>query len=147
MEKNNIKTKPSILVKELISTPSISVSFTKKATARIARSDRGISFDTVLFLTARGKIIAETPRIKRVLEIFDPIILPRAIPVDSFQAAIELTISSGADVPKATIVKPMTKFDRPNFLAIEDDPSTKISAPLTKKTNPKMNNIIVIYII
>lgn len=36
-----------------------------------------------------------------------------------------LTISSGNDVPNATIVNPMTSVDIPSFLARDDAPSTK----------------------
>jgi len=39
-------------------------------------------------------------------------------------------------VPKATIVSPITKFDILYFLAIEEAPSTKKSAPLIKHIKP-----------
>jgi hypothetical protein len=53
------------------------------------------------------------------------------------------TINSGADVPKATIVSPITKGEIPNFFALEEAPSTKRSAPLIRKINPINKNKIV----
>ncbi len=90
--------------------------------------------------------MAEIPRIRSVFEIFDPIILPNAIPELPFMLASILTTNSGAEVPKATIVRPITKEEMPYFRAIEDDPSIITSAPLIKNTKPKINNIIVKYI-
>jgi len=56
------------------------------------------------------------------------------------------TINSGAEVPKATIVKPITKLEIWNLFAIAAEPSTNIVAPWTKKTKPKINKIISIII-
>jgi hypothetical protein len=55
-------------------------------------------------------------------------------------AAETFTNNSGADVPIAIIVSPTTKAEIPNFLDIEDAPSTKKSA-LFIKTNSE--NIII----
>ncbi len=91
---------------------------------------------TVALFTKRGVITAEIPRIRSVLVIFEPIILPSAMPELPRRPAMVLITSSGMEVPKATTVKPITKEEMPNFLATEDDPSTSISAPLSKKINP-----------
>ena len=52
-----------------------------------------------------------------------------------------LTASSGALVPKATMVNPISIFDILKFPATADAPSTKISAPLIRMINPIINNI------
>ena len=49
---------------------------------------------------------------------------------------IKLTASSGALVPNDTIVNPTITEGIPIFLAIEEAPSTNISAPLINKKNP-----------
>jgi hypothetical protein len=43
---------------------------------------------------------------------------------------------SGAEVPKETIVKPMSSGDMPEFLAVAAAPITKRSALQTKTTSP-----------
>ena len=50
--------------------------------------------------------------------------------------------SSGALVPNAIIVNPITNLDTFKFLAVDDAPSTNISAPLINTINPT-NNIII----
>lgn len=70
-----------------------------------------------------------------------PSTFPIAISVLPDMLAKMLTISSGAEVPNATMVKPITIDEILSFLAIEDDPSTSKSAPLISKTKPRMNKI------
>ena len=50
--------------------------------------------------------------------------------------AIEFTTSSGADVPNATMVSPMTRSETLCFLASPEAPPTSQSAPLIKNTKP-----------
>lgn len=78
-----------------------------------------------------------------VLNILDPKIFPVAISVEPFKLEIILTTNSGDDVPRATIVKPITKFETLNFLATEDAPSTNKPAPLITKMKPMRSNDIV----
>src|SRR3989344_1082861 len=85
--------------------------------------------------------MAESPRISRILAMLLPKILPMAISVLPWMLAKILTINSGADVPNATMVSPITKAEMPNFLAIDEAPSTKKSAPLTRKANPAIRKI------
>ncbi len=66
----------------------------------------------------------------------DPVTFPRAISLLSFNAAVTLTASSGREVPRATIVSPITMDGIPSFLAISEAPSTKKSAPLTSRAKP-----------
>lgn len=93
--------------------------------------------------TLTGLASAVNPKISVIFTILEPMTLPIAIsavaPGSTVNDAIKLTASSGSDVPKATNVKPMTKGDTLNFLAIDDDDATKKSAPLTKNINPMMS--------
>ena len=62
------------------------------------------------------------------------------MPALPLMAAVKLTAASGALVPKATIVSPMTICGTLNFIAILELASTKISAPFINKTKPKTTN-------
>ena len=57
-----------------------------------------------------------------------------------FIAAIIFTTNSGADVPNATMVKPITKSDTWYFLANADAPLISQFAPKIKDTNPPITN-------
>jgi hypothetical protein len=62
--------------------------------------------------------------------------------------ATELTINSGADVPKATIVNPITKSEILFYFANHEAPSTTQLDPknkLVKPTNIKMEDIIIFF--
>ena len=87
--------------------------------------------------------MAAMPKINKVLEILDPIIFPKDMSEFPFMLAKTETINSGAEVPKATIVKPITKLEMPNFLAIDEEPSINISAPFIKKIKPNIKKTIV----
>ena len=100
----------------------------------------GISILLVSFLITSGKITDETPRIKRMLSMLLPTTLPTersALPVI---AALMLTAASGIEVPIATMVRPITICGILNFFAMLEAPSTKKSAPLAKKTKPRIKN-------
>ena len=57
-------------------------------------------------------------------------------------AAVILTAASGAEVPIATIVNPITNCGIPNFAAILAAPSTNQSAPFTSITKPNTSKRI-----
>ena len=57
--------------------------------------------------------------------MLEPTTLPMAISLLPFSAALKLTANSGALVPKATMVRSMTKLGIRSFFAMEDAPSTK----------------------
>ena len=78
----------------------------------------------------------------KILNIFDPIILPMEIALSFLYAAIAEVASSGNDVPKATILIPITTSDIPKNLAINTEPSTNKSAPKERPTIPKITNKI-----
>ena len=68
--------------------------------------------------------------------MFEPITLLIAISLLPVSADVILTAASGALVPIATIVRPITTDGTRNNRATADAPSTKKSAPLINKTNP-----------
>ena len=104
------------------------ISFHKKNTTSIAKNAKGTSFQVVDFLAFSVVISADNPRMRRMLTVLLPIIFPIAISVFPLTAAVRLTTSSGADVPKATTVSPMTIVGTPAIF--ERDPAhlTSISA-------------------
>ena len=83
-----------------------------------------------------GHKIALTPATTSRLKMFDPTMLPTAISFAPSSAAVTLTASSGADVPKATMVRPMISGDTPRRRARPDAPETNQSAPLTSRAKP-----------
>ena len=99
--------------------------------------------------TVTGVITAQIANISTRLKISDPIMLLIAISLEPAIAADTLTASSGALVPIATIVRPMTTPGTFNFPATAELPSTKKSAPFTSAANPITSNtnciIIVIF--
>ena len=103
---------------------------------------KGISYLIVDFATARGTITEDIPRIISILSMLLPTILPMVISALPFRAAEMLTAASGELVPIATIVRPITSCGMPNFAAIPEEPSTKISAPLISNTNPMIRSPI-----
>lgn len=101
-----------------------------------ANIQKGISLNTVLFLTSSGYTTAVEPSINRVLVILEPIILLTAKSALPLKLAIMFTINSGAEVPKDTMVRPITKSLILNFCAMAVLPSTSQSAPLISKRKP-----------
>lgn len=71
---------------------------------------------------ATGKSKAVSPRIPRILKIFEPTTLPIVTSGFPFKAPTKLTTSSGMEVPIPTIVAPITKSETPNLLAMETAP-------------------------
>ena len=117
--------------------------FAKKPTKNTAIRVKGISEKIVLFLSGRLQIKAEIHKIKKIFAILLPKTLPIAISELPLKLARILITSSGAEVPKETIVRPMTKSEILNFLAIDEAPSTSRSAPLIRITNPTTKSKIV----
>lgn len=86
--------------------------------------------------------MAALHHIRRIFEIFDPMIFETKSADSPLAEAIRFTKSSGADVPNARIVNPITIGGIPNLFAICPLPSTSISPHRTKDTSPKMINIL-----
>ncbi len=89
------------------------------------------------FLTLIGAKSAEAPRISRIFAILLPSTFPIVIPVAPLRLELTFTTSSGAEVPKATMVSPMIISEIQNFFANEEEPSTRRSAPLIRKIKPR----------
>ena len=81
---------------------------------------------------------AEVPKISKIFAILDPIIFPVMASVAGtiFVAANSVITSSGADVPNATIVKPINTGDKLNFLAIASADSIILSALYKRRDKP-----------
>ncbi len=92
----------------------------------------------------------DTPKIRAILVIFDPTIVPIATASAEFTTELMATKISGADVPRATIVKPTNNSLIPNLLAILEEASTNLSAPKTRVAIDKISteifvNIFILY--
>ncbi len=85
-----------------------------------------------------GAITLDTPRITKIFIIHDPTTLPRAISLFPFRAAIMEVASSGALVPTAIIVKPISVSERLKLVAILTAPSTRILPPMSSDSIPPM---------
>lgn len=96
----------------------------------------GISILYELFCEVIGYMIAVTPKIINVLMVLLPKILVKAISLLPFMAAIIFTTNSGADVPKATMVNPITKSGMLRRLANPEAPSTNQLADAISSTKP-----------
>ena len=69
---------------------------------------RGISLRNVFWEMTIGAKSAVQPTIIKVLKMLLPTTFPMAMSALPFRAEDTLTVSSGADVPKATMVSPIT---------------------------------------
>ena len=105
-----------------------------------APTAKGISFFTVEGAITIGAIAALQPTINNVLKMLEPITLPTAISGVPLIADIRLTNISGAEVPAATIVRPITISGTRMPRANEEAPSVRRSAPHTTKATPTMMN-------
>ncbi len=83
--------------------------------------------------------MAATPIINKVLIILLPNTFPMARSVLPSTEANTLITSSGREVPRATIVSPISICGRPNLLPIEEAPSINHLAPSRSTTKPSMN--------
>ena len=83
-----------------------------------------------------GATIAATPTISIVLKMFEPTTLPTARSAVPFSAETRLTQNSGADVPSATMVSPITICGICIRSASATAPSVRRSAPQRTSTTP-----------
>ena len=105
------------------------------------RSKSGNSFDTVSFLTLMGRMTAVMPMSSSTLTMLLPMTLPIRISVLPPMSEEKDTASSGAPVPKATIVRPIRSLLTLKFEATDEAPSTSQSAPLIRSTKPIRSKI------
>ncbi len=85
---------------------------------------------------------AAMPISNNILRILLPMILPSSMSVLPEISEETETASSGAPVPKATMVRPIRSLETLKLEAAEEAPSTSQSAPLIRKTKPTTSRII-----
>ena len=95
---------------------------------------------TNLFSKGTGLISPTVPITKSMLKILLPTILPMAIPALPFLAAETEVTSSGRDVPKATMVRPINRWLMPQASAMVVAPLTTKLLPPTTSTRPIATN-------
>ena len=88
-----------------------------------------------------GEIIALMARIRLILKILEPTILPIAILFSFLIAAIIEVATSGKEVPNAKIPKPIIVSRIPKYLAKSIDPSVNSLAPKETPIKPMKKNI------
>ncbi len=115
---------------------------TKNKTIEASKA-KGISLQVVLFCTFKSINKADTPRINKIFVILLPTILPKARSAVPLKAPKRFTTSSGAEVPKATTVRPTTKGEIPNLTETEEAPLTSKSAPKIKTAKPTISKKII----
>ena len=79
---------------------------------------------------------AAMPIKRRTLMMLLPMTLPMRMSVLPLMSDEKETASSGAPVPKATMVRPTRSLLTLKLEATEDAPSTSQSAPLIRRTKP-----------
>ena len=70
------------------------------------------------------------------LKIFEPIALPTARSKAAFNEELTDTTTSGVEVPKATVVQPMTNFEISSRPANVTLPSTNLPVTQIRSTKP-----------
>ena len=108
MAKNPKSNKPSARLMTSSGLLSSSMSQLQKNRAKDAKMQRGISCTSVFRVTTIGATIEVQPTIISVLKILLPTTLPMAMSALPLSAEDTDTVSSGAEVPKATMVSPIT---------------------------------------
>jgi hypothetical protein len=91
----------------------------KAARTRVESSPKGISRQRRLFCIFCGRIIAANPRMSSMLAVFEPMTSATARSAAPLKAETRAIISSGAQVPKATMVSPTASSDIPSLRAID----------------------------
>ncbi len=105
------------------------------ASTRAPSNANGISFHTVPLDIERDLMQAVSPRIRSMFAIFDQTMFHNTSSLAPLRLPTILTTNSGAEVPNATIVNPITRSDIRSFFASDDAPSTRKSAHLMSITN------------
>ena len=82
-----------------------------------------------------------------MLKMLLPTMLPIAISELPFNADETLTVSSGVDVPKATMVSPITMAGILNRLAMDAAPSVNPFAPKRIRRRPPIRSSTFIFVI
>ena len=139
IQKKPSRTIPSLRVSMLVSFPVSKVSRARDDRMILASMHNGMSFCTVSLDMMMGERAADAPAITITLnKLLPTMLLTLSVVAElSFEMlARKLTMNSGSDVPKATIVSPMTISDTPNRSAKPTAPSVSLSAPMRTKVDP-----------
>ena len=142
MAKKHSSNRPSVMLSMFSSLPSRKTSLAQISRTMDERIHRGISRFSVLRVMAIGAKRAVQPTITRVLNVLLPTTLPMAMSALPLRAEDMLTVSSGAEVPKATMVSPMTMDGMWKRLATDAAPSVKPLAPKRMRSSPPTRNNI-----
>ena len=125
MRKKASSISPSERLTTFSAAPSISMSEEQNQSTSEERITSGISFDIVDFPMDMGMTSAVHPTIIRMLNMLEPTTFPIAISELPLTADMTLMTSSGAEVPKATIVRPITRSEIRKRLATAAAPSVR----------------------
>ncbi len=104
--------------------------------AAVASSIMGISRVITTPVITIGRMIAVQPTIRPMLAMLEPMTLPKEMAPRPCEAAMTLTASSGALVPKATTVRPITRGETPMSRASPVAPRTTVSPPNMRRASP-----------
>ena len=107
----------------------------------VAKKPMGMSRRMDTRVTSMGQIMALTPRMSRMFIVLLPTMLPMARPGLPLAHENTLTIISGNEVPKATMVRPMMSGDSLARMPMLVAPLTSQFAPKIKAAKPMANNI------
>ena len=136
--KKRIQTMASLREKSLLVAPVMLISKNNTTRAVEMSKSSGSSLLTVLFLMRIGLIIAAMPINNSILMMLLPITLPSSMSVLLVARAEIETANSGAPVPIATMVRPMSCFETLKCEAMDEAPETSQSVPLMRKTKPSI---------
>ena len=100
--------------------------------------------DGIMVLDDSVKYKHETPKISAMFEIFEPIAVPRAMSSLSLKIAEIPTNSSGAEVPNAIKVNPITRSLTPRCFARTEAWSTNLFAPQTRIVIPAKSKAMLV---
>ena len=105
-------------------------------TSTAAETIQAARLTKLRFSTSTGVSNATVPIISPILQIQEPMALPRAIPVSPTPLAIADTTSSGVVVARLTSVPPMTNRGTRNARPMAMLESTNRSPPLATRPSP-----------
>ena len=140
MAKKPNSIKPSVRLMTLLPAPSSKISLAQTKSISAESTHKGISLANVPLPTGIGATMAVHPTIISVLNMLLPTTLPIASPALPLKEERKLMTNSGAEVPKATMVSPITRLEMLKRLATEAAPSVKAFAPQRMSNKPPTSN-------
>ena len=147
MAKKHSNNNPSVMLMTFSVAWFSNISLAQISNAMDESIQRGISFLNVFRVITIGANNAVQPTIINVLKILLPTTFPIAISALPFRAEETLTASSGADVPNATMVSPITIEGIRNRLATDAAPSVSPLAPIRMRRRPPTRSNISIWLL